>query len=384
VAPAPDRITLLAVGDVGVRRVEPSSMFARVAPILRTGDIVFGQLETVVTDRGARAPHAKLAMRAPSATARVIAEAGFTVMSAAGNHCLDWGDRGLADTLEHMAAADVRLCGAGATIAEARSPVIVERRGVRVAFLACSSILPDGYWADRRRPGCAPMRAHTLYEMIEPDQPGTPPSILTKAHAGDLDALCEDIRSARRSADIVIVSMHWGLHMIRAQIADYQREVARAAVRAGAGAVLGHHPHILKGVELIDRAPIIYSMGNFAIEQPQAFDPGVAETESFKHLMALNPASDPTALYMLAPETRMSVIVRLELDDRGVVETSLLPVWIDDTSTPAPLAGADPRFDEVAAYLVAVTREAGLSGRVVRDGDRLTLAPPDVSARTGS
>jgi poly-gamma-glutamate synthesis protein (capsule biosynthesis protein) len=287
-------VAVLALGDVGANRAEAGTIFRGCELALHAGDLTFAQLETTVTERGARAPNARLAMRAPPAMARAARAAGIDVMSFAGNHCLDWGYEAFSDTLTHMQAAGVALCGAGATLAQARRPALLDRRGVRFAFLAYSSILPEGYRAEANKPGCAPMRALTLYEQIEHDQPGTPARAITHAHRGDLAALLADIRAARAQADLVFVSLHWGIHMVECVIADYQREVAHAAVEAGAHAIIGHHPHILKGVEFHRGAPVFYSLGNFAIEQPHVWDPAITATESFRHLVSLNPAWRPT------------------------------------------------------------------------------------------
>ena len=349
-------------------------MFVHVRDTLVGGDLVFGQVETTITARGVRAPHAKLAMRASPETARAIADAGFHVMSFAGNHCMDWGAEGFADTLHHMTAAGVRLVGAGQTLAEARRPVHARCGGAKVAFLAYSSILPDGYWADARRPGCAPLRAHTLYEMIEPDQPGTPPRILTMAHAEDLAALRRDVTEAKTSADIVVVSMHWGVHMTPVVIADYQREAAHAAIDAGADLILGHHPHILKGVEFYRGAAIFYSMGNFAIEQPQAFDPGIVESESFKHLLSLHPGAAPDGLYVLPEDTRKTLIVEATIRGARIGELAVIPAWIDDTSTPHVLAPDNARFAEVCDYVADISAAAGFAISCERSGARLRLA----------
>ena len=129
------------------------------------------------------------------------------------------------------------LLGAGADIAAARRPALVEVAGTRVAFLAYSSILPAGYWAEHDRPGCAPMRALTLYQQVEVDQPGTPARIHTYPDRADLKALRTDVRRARQEADFVVVSIHWGIHFVPSEIADYQRDVAYAAIDDGAGAV---------------------------------------------------------------------------------------------------------------------------------------------------
>src|SRR5688500_13490895 len=84
-------LILLAVGDVAVEREQPHAMFAGVAQTLRQGDFVFGQLETPMSARGAPAPHPTLAVRSNPDGYVAIKDAGFNVMSFAGNHCLDWG-----------------------------------------------------------------------------------------------------------------------------------------------------------------------------------------------------------------------------------------------------------------------------------------------------
>jgi poly-gamma-glutamate synthesis protein (capsule biosynthesis protein) len=365
---------LLAVGDVGAKRAEPASIFRGCRAALGEGDVVFAQLETTVTDRGARAPNARLAMRAPPSMAAAAREAGIGVMSFAGNHCLDWGYEGFADTLAHMKTAGVELCGAGQTLAEARRPAVVERDGLRFAFLAYSSILPEGYWAMRDRPGCAPMRAHTVHEAIEHDQPGTPARTRTFAHRGDLDALVSDVKAARQAADIVLVSLHWGIHMIEAELADYQHEVAQAAIDAGAHAILGHHPHILKGVGFYRSAPIFYSLGNFAIEQPHVWDRAITKTESFRHLVSLNPTWNPEQVYMLPEDTRMTGIARLSCGRSGIEQVEFAPAWIEDDSAPVMLAEDDPRFERVRSYLERVSRGEGLATTFEARGGRIVLS----------
>jgi poly-gamma-glutamate synthesis protein (capsule biosynthesis protein) len=245
--------------------------------------------------------------------------------------------------------------------------------GTRAAFLAYSSILPQAYWAEARRPGCAPLRAHTLYEQIEHDQPGTPARIHTFAHAGDLAAMQADIRAARERADVVLVSHHWGIHFVRATIADYQREVARAAVAAGADAILGHHAHILKGIECIEGRPVYYSLCNFATDLRMT--PEHAARPSFREIQQLaeNWEPDFDSLYNFPPASRLSAIARLRIADGRIQEAGLLPLYIGRDALPRVLRAQDPHFDEVLQYLRAVTAEAGLNGRLHAEGDRLLI-----------
>lgn len=375
-------VTLLAVGDVGAKRDTLVSIFAGTRHALGDGDILFGQLETVITDRGAMSPNARLAMRTRREFAQVLADTGFDVMSFAGNHCLDWGYQGFDDTLSACSDAGLALCGAGADVGRAHEPAIIERNGSRVAFLAYNSILPEGYAASRSRPGCAPLRAHTVYQQIEPDQPGTGARTLSFCDPDDLAALVRDVQRARQQADCVIVSMHWGIHMTEAVIADYQRQAARAAIDAGAAAILGHHAHILKGVEFYKGAPVFYSLGNFAIEQPHIWDPAIVQTESFRHLVSLNPDFDPQRIYMLPEATRHTGIARLTIEGDRVTAAAFVPARIDDESTPQALAPADAAFEAVHQYLERVSHAAGLEVAIAAADDALSLAPAPESDLT--
>lgn len=366
-------ITLLVCGDVGVKRTDCHSIFHGVRAYLRNADLCFAQLETAISARGAKAPNARLAMRAPPAMAAAVRAAGISAMSFAGNHCLDYGYEALDDTLQIAAAEGIGLCGAGADLAAARRPLVLEVSGVRVAILAVSSILPEGYAADGDKPGCAPLRAHTLYEPIESDQPGTPPRIRSFAHRGDLSSLLHAVEMAGRAAEVVLVSLHWGIHMVRSVLADYQVEVAHACIDAGAAAIVGHHPHVLKGVEIYRERPIFYSLGNFAIEQPHIWDPAITRTASFRHLVSLNPQWSLEAPYMLPEITRMSGIAKL-LIANGRVEARFKPAWITDDCAPQALNAADPRFAQVEGLLRDSCSEAGLATTISRAGDELCLS----------
>ncbi len=353
---ADDCAVLFGVGDVGPLRPRMDTMFNSVAPVLRGGDLVFGQLETTVSARGSRAPNAKLAIRTRPDAAAAIRETGFTHMSFAGNHCLDWGYEAFDDTFEHMRSAGVELFGAGSNLEAARRAALAEVKGMRVALLGYSSILPQGYRAQATRPGCAPLWAHTKYEQVELDQPGTPCRVQTYADRQDLEAALEDIAKARESADLVVLSVHWGVHFVPEAIADYQREIAHAAVDAGVDLILGHHPHILKGVEVYRGKPIFYSLGNFAIEHPWVFERDIRETESFRDISKLGSGWSNAGEYGLPSDTRKSVIVRCELKGGEIWRTSVLPVYLSDNSEPQLLKPDNPQFYEVTRYLESISK----------------------------
>lgn len=365
----------MACGDVGVKRDDCGTMFAQCAATLRRADLCFAQLETTISDRGARVPNARLAMRAPPSMARAARTAGIGVMSFAGNHCLDFGYEAFSDTLAHADAAKIAICGAGETLDAARRPALLTVAGVRVAVLAASSILPEGYAAGPNNPGCAPLRAYTIYEQIEADQPGTAARIHTYPDRRDLRALTDGIRAARTCADVVLVGLHWGIHMVPSTLADYQIEAAHAAIDAGADAILGTHPHLLKGVEIYRERPIFYSLGNFAVEQPHIWDPDIVRSESFRHLVSLNPSWAMDQVYMLPHATRMTGVAKLLRTPDGRWDVRFQPAWIGDDSVPRMLNAADPRFAQVAAFLEQSCREAHLRTDFLVAGDELLVRP---------
>jgi hypothetical protein len=205
------------------------------------------------------------------------------------------------------------------------------------------------------------MRAFTHYEQIEHDQPGTPARIHSWPHGEDLAALEGDVRAAKASHDVVVVSHHWGIHFVRATLADYQRAVARATIAAGADAILGGHAHILKGCELIDGKPVFHSLCNFATDL--RMDTAHAASKSFNEIRVLaeNWQPDFDSLYNFPPASRLSMVARLEIAGGRVTRAGFLPLAIDRDAVPRFPAVDSPKFAEVIDYMRAVTREAGLN-----------------------
>ncbi|MGI5326942.1 CapA family protein [Actinomadura nitritigenes] len=368
-----DRFVLCAVGDVGPDREDPAALFEKAGDVLRSGDITFCQLEVALTDRGTRLPQARHTVRTSPKAAKALREAGFTVVSWAGNHCMDWGTEGFQDTIDALSAEGMAVPGVGADIRSAREPRVVEVKGTRVAFLAYCSILPMNYWADERRPGCAPMRAFTVYEQVEHDQPGTPARVHTYPHRDDLRALEEDIAAARAEADAVVVSLHWGIHFIPAALADYQRDVAHAAIDAGADVILGHHAHLPKGVEVYKGRPVFYSLGNFAIDLRMT--PEHAASQSFQEIQRLSPdwEVDFESTHCFPPDSHKSLIVKCEFEGGKLVRAGFQPVQVDRWTRPEPLEPSDPRFEEIVGYLEKVSADQGLATTFRREGTDVVI-----------
>jgi poly-gamma-glutamate capsule biosynthesis protein CapA/YwtB (metallophosphatase superfamily) len=245
--PAPAAIVefrLAAVGDVmlggtatpQLRQFGYDYPFEYVRPLLHQAQIVFGNLEGPLTDRGTPVPHKQYVFRSPpEKVAPALARAGFNVMSLANNHSMDYGVAGLADTRAALQGNGIAPVGAGNDLAEARAPVYMKAGGATVAFLAYSLTFPEEFWAAPGRPGTA---------------------------FGHEAAVRADVAAARRKADVVIVSFHWGQEGAT-ELRDYQVQLAHAAIEAGAAVVLGHHPHVLQAVEHYQGGVILYSLGNF-------------------------------------------------------------------------------------------------------------------------
>ncbi len=364
-------LVLLAVGDIAPDRDDPSTIFARAKDFLQTGDIVFCQLEACLSYRGTPLPQARLACRGKPEVAKALKEAGFTVVSFASNHCMDLGEDAFFDTVHALKNQGLSVVGVGANIDEARAPLIIDQKGMRIAFMAYNSILPYGYWAERDRPGCAPLRAFTLYEQIEHDQPGTPCRIHTFAHRGDLEEMIRHIESAKSVADIAIVSIHWGIHFIPAVIADYQREIAHAAIDHGADLILGHHPHILKGIEVYAGKVIFYSLCNFAIDLRAT--PELLERPRHKEIEVLHPDWKPDPeypSYFMPRDSRKTIVARCILRNGNIQKVSFIPTYINPQSQPELMSWGDPRFGEVVEYMEQITRDQGLKADFqVEDGE---------------
>lgn len=369
-----DRLVLYAVGDIAPLRDDPSSIFDRVRGVLTQADMAFCQLEINLSRRGSPLPQARLAMQADPSTARALKEAGFTVVSFAGNHCMDWGQDGFFDTIEALEAQGLRVVGVGADIGQARRPAIMDSKGTSIALLAYNTILPYGYWAEADRPGCTPLRALTLYEQIEHDQPGTPCRVHTFPHPEDRQAMIEDIGRAKAQADVVIMSFHWGIHFIPAVIADYQRELARAAIDAGADLILGHHAHILKGAEVYRGKVIFYSLCNFALDL--APNKKMLESKRHQEIQVLNPSwlPDPEyPTYYLPPDSRKTMVVKVVAAKGEIDRISFLPTGINKKSQPEILQSSDARFGEVVDYMREISEGQGLNAEYIVDGDEVLV-----------
>lgn len=361
-------IVLLGCGDVGPLQppMEKYSTFVRAT--LHEADIRFANCERLYTEKGSHQNNGHAYNRLPPHMASLFTDCGFDVLSLAANHAMDMGSEAMLDTMANLQALGIQTCGAGRTLAEARRPAIFERKGVKVAFLAYCSILKEGHAATADKPGVAPLRVHTYYEPVDA-QPGAAAVPVTIPHKGDLAALVEDVRAAKRSADVVVVSMHWGVHFVPRVIADYQTTCAQAAFAAGADIIFGHHAHLPKAVAMLDGKACFHSLGNFIMSSPP-FTPEKAREFCDRYGVELDPRYP---LMRYGRNSHRSLIAKAHLTRQGIDKVSFLPVLIDESLRPEPIPGRDPRFAEAASFIESLSTGFGASFRT--DGDEVVVEP---------
>ena len=362
---ASNNIVLLGCGDVGPIHEPIEAYSTLVRPMLAAADIRFAQAERVYSERGAFQVGGLSHGRLPPRMASVFSDCGFDVVSVAGNHAMDWGEEGLLDMIAVLRDRGIQPVGAGRNLEEARRPAILERKGVRVAVWASSSILKGGYAARPDGGGVAPLRVHTYYEVLE-NQPGIPPRVVTVPYEQDLAAMLDDVRAAKNSAHIVVLSLHWGIHFIPRMIADYQLTVANAAFDAGADLILGHHAHIPKAIGVHRGKVCFYSLSNFVFTTRE--NPARAQDFAKKYGITQDPDYPRLAF---GTDAKRSLIAKAVLSREGVKRVSFLPALIDKQMRPEVLRNGDARFNEAVNYMNWASD--GFDHRFTVDGDEVVI-----------
>jgi poly-gamma-glutamate capsule biosynthesis protein CapA/YwtB (metallophosphatase superfamily) len=249
-APAPS-ITLLAAGDIELGRAMGQRLLANpahdplasIAPLLAAADIRFANLEGPLSEQKGEtiSPNNSLVFTGPPAGADALARAGITIVSTANNHAWDYGKRALVETLDNLDRVGVLHVGTGRTESDAYKAVVVERRGMRIAFLAVTDVWNHG-----------PLVSHEARAYVA---------------RADRETLANAIVATKKdpSIDAVVVSFHGGDEYNDAPLAR-ARDILHAAIDAGADVVIGHHPHVVQGMEWRAGRPILYSLGNLLMQ----------------------------------------------------------------------------------------------------------------------
>jgi poly-gamma-glutamate synthesis protein (capsule biosynthesis protein) len=291
-------VTLVAVGDLQLgdspttigygfysryRGIALDPLFDAIRPALAGADILFGNLETtLVPPPTGTTRRAELQLRGEPAFAAALRRVGFTILNVANNHAVQHGDDTFHATVAAARQAGIACCGVRGTGPWASEPAILHVDGATIGFL--------GYSLRPRQYG-----------------PSTPPYA-----EGDRDAICRDVARLRASGAIVIVSLHWGEEFVPVPSDD---EIAMGAeiLDAGAAAILGHHPHVTRPVELTEKGMIAFSLGN---------------------LMGDMTWHRPF---------RLGMVLRCTLDEHGIRDVSVSDTHLSDDYRPLPVLGKAAR-----------------------------------------
>lgn len=313
------KITFSAVGDIFINRRLPEGGyegFDALRALIGGADVRFANLETTIHDReGYPFPFSggTWAMASP-AVLEDLKRFRFNLFNAANNHAMDYSHNGLEATMRHLERSGVLFAGIGKNLADASAPVYLECAGGRVALIAATTTFQETWIAGQQRPDMqgrpgvngirrkdtfyvtdeqmAVLRAISEATFIDAQymlaakdgffvqKPGTfrfggkTFATADTTHCEsvpderDLNRLVASIKEARSQADCVLVSIH--SHDLGGLRKDYPSEfyqaLCHACIDAGANAILGHGPHVLRGIELYHGGVIFYSLGNFLFE----------------------------------------------------------------------------------------------------------------------
>lgn len=226
------------IGEMMAKHQDYNLPFEKIAPELSTADLVFGNLETPVSNQGESAG-ALYPFRADPLVLSGLKDSGFKVVSVANNHAFDYKRPAFMDTLNNLKAAGIAYAGGGYNFAEAHAGATQEINGVKITILAYTDLLPPSDAATANQAGITYL---------------------------DEAQMVKDIKEAKAKSDLVVVSFHWGQEY-QTKSNAHQQKIALAAVQAGADLLVGHHPHVPQEVAKINGITVAYSLGNFIFDQ---------------------------------------------------------------------------------------------------------------------
>lgn len=308
-------VTLTFVGDVmmsdkveGILKKEGYDYpYTYVKEYFEQADFSIANLETPITRNGTKQEKQYSYRSSPDALPP-LAAAGIDLVNLANNHSMDRGPDGLLDTMKHLDETGIKYVGAGENIDEAYQHVILDKNGIKLAFLGFSHVIHHESWkATKNSPGMT-----QIYDPTEAEKA---------------------IKRAESEADVVIVITHWGKER-EDNPTKVQQNLAKRFIDAGADLIVGSHPHVLQGFEQYKGKWIAYSLGNF-----------IFTTNTI-------------------PKTYDSAILQVTVNKAGESELVVVPV-VTKYALPKPLAGdqADQLLKRISSISIGSTVELLGDGR---------------------
>jgi len=306
-------VYLSAVGDVYLNRSPPESAFYEVLNSFKERHLIFCNLEAPLTVKTSPLLERLSPLRSSPDMIDGLIYAGFNIVSLANNHTMDYGSDALIETINCLESKKILYVGGGRDLKSALQPCIVKVGNSTIAFLAFeSTIWSFGAEAKEWRPGISKINISALLPEPHVNKP-------------DLQILKKSIRDAKEAADVVVLSMHWGVELSET-LAVHQTALGHSAVDAGADLIIGHHPHILQGVEVYRKGIICHSLGNFVFDTD---DPFPKET----------------------------VILQVTLTKDGVEEAYLTPCFINIQGQPAPVSYGSEKYNKTFKNLRGLSKD---------------------------
>jgi len=292
------KVTLAAVGDIllsgKVTKIIDSQgkigPFKFIQEELNNNDVLFGNLECPLSDAGAPVKN-KCCIFSPSETVESLKSAGLDILSLANNHIFDYGYQGYIETVKALDENGILWFGAGNNLEEAQKPAIMTKNGMTIGFLGYSWDFIETINASGDDFGTAPLNEKVILE---------------------------DVMKLKKLVDTVIVSVHWGYEK-EAYPLPSQRKMAHKIIEAGAKLVLGHHPHILQGVEGYKDGIIVHSLGNFIF-------PDIIN-EKYRLIQK--------------EENKESMIFQCDISDKGIEGYRIIPIKSNEMFQPVILEGKE-------------------------------------------
>lgn len=231
-------IRLAAMGDLvfSENSAINRNAFTEFMPLLSKADLVLGNLEGPITDantpRKPYVPGRSYSFRFPIDTAQILKKANFHVLSIANNHAQDYGPTGFADTQKHVSAAGIEYTGTKG------SYVIRPVKGIKIGVIALAH--------------------YPAYNNVL-----------------EIEATAKLVAEVRAKSDLVVLFYQLGGEgdafalitnddeVFLGEQRGNARKFATAMIKAGAGALIGHGPHLVRAAECINGVPVLHSIGNF-------------------------------------------------------------------------------------------------------------------------
>jgi len=281
------------------------AMFADVADVFQSADFGFVNLETPVAPKHSIGSKA-FQFDAPIGLVDALKFSGIKIVSFANNHVFDQSYAGFNETLGHLREEGLPFTGSGDTADDAWKPAILDKNGIKVGWLGMTR------WLNGRRNPEKDSEPHVAFFPYPGESSGAP--------GRDEAAVLAAIKAARSECDFLIVSIHWGIEYAPAPRPE-DVETAHKMLEAGAGMVIGHHPHVLQPIETYltqdqRHAVIIFSLGNFLSNQSRDYVNGLAPDKDG------DPRDEMVVKFAVVKKNYGPAGIHFELADMGI-----MPVW---------------------------------------------------------